>query len=369
MFIVGLITAMPGALFGIPAFRVRLAIDLAQQGDIFLLLYGGVLVSTLIAGPAIESYGNKSVLASCAVIAAVSFAAFANVRSFYSAMAVAFVLGLGGGPLNTAANALVAEIFAADRRASMLSLVHSFFGVGALAAALLATRVASVPLLWISAAFVAACGVFYMTLVCPPPQVTTGFSFRSFGRAARLAGVMVLAAICFCESGNEASLGGWISTYAGPWALVAYLLPFTLSRLTAAKFASKVPPLPFVIGCAALAAAGCALVIAYPPYALAGAVIAGIAVAPVYPAVLSVAADRHGTAGSVFGLLFAVGLTGAVVFPFAVGHISQTFGMRAGMSLPLLGALTIVCLGYAAGKRTSKTAPPPSAFMAPTDPP
>src|SRR6185503_12021048 len=105
------------------------------QGDIFLALYGGVLVSTLIAGPAIDAYGNKPVLTACAAIAAMSMFAFASARSFATTMAVSFVLGLGGGPLNTAANALVAEIYDDRERPPKLSIVQTFFGVGALTAA------------------------------------------------------------------------------------------------------------------------------------------------------------------------------------------------------------------------------------------
>jgi fucose permease len=370
MFVLGLIVAMPGALFGIPGFRARLGVDLAQQGALFLALYGGVLVSTLIAGPAIDSYGNKVVLTLSAAVAALSLGAFAAVHAFHPAIAVSFLLGLGGGPLNTSANALVAEIYDDRDRGARLSVVQSFFGTGALTAALLATRVASVPLLWLSSGVVAVCAIAYAALRFPAPRVASGFSFRSLSRAATLPGVMLLALVCFCESGDEAALGGWISTYAGPWALVAYLLPFTLSRLAAAKVSRYISPIRFVIACALLSVVGSAIVVLLPGAAFAGATIAGIAFAPIYPAVLALAAETHqATAGSVFGVLFAIGLSGAVVFPFAVGYVAQKAGMRAGMLLPLIGGLTIAYLGYAAGRRTSNTAPPPSAFIAPTDPP
>jgi fucose permease len=357
MFIFGVILAMPGALFGIPDFRLRLGVSLAQQGDVFLALYGGVLLSTLLSGPAIDSFGNKPVLAVCAAIAAVSFAIFGLAHSFAGAMAVAFVLGFGGGGLNTSANALVAELYD-ENRASMLNVVAMFFGAGALSAALLVTRIASRPLLLAAAAFVAICAVTYAALRFPPPRVTTGFSFIASLRAARLPGVMILASALFCESGNEAALGGWISTYAGPWALVAYLLPFTMSRLLASRITNAIRPVVFVIACALTSAAGCVLIVASRATAFPGAMLAGVAVAPIYPTVLALAADRYkGQAGTIFGLLFAVGLTGAVLFPFAVGHIAQHAGVQFGMVLPLVGALVIAALIYS-GNRTSNDAPP-----------
>lgn len=357
MFIFGIQLAMPGALFGITAFRARLGVSLAQQGDIFLALYVGVLVSTLLSGPAIDSLGNKPVFATSAALSAVAFGGFAYAQSFPSGLVAASLLGLGGGGLNTGANALVAELYD-ENRAARLNVVQSFFGFGALTAALLVTRVAAVPLLVFVAAFVGACAIAYAALRFPKPRLATGFSFAASVRAARLPGVMVLAAALFCESGDEASLGGWISTYAGPWALVAYLLPFTLSRLVAARFTTRVKPVPFVVACAVASAAGCALIVLSRPAAIAGAVIAGIAVAPVYPTVLALAADRYrASAGTIFGLLFAVGLSGGVLFPFAVGHIGQHFGVRFGMLLPLAGSAAIAMLIYS-GRRTSNTAPP-----------
>src|SRR5438093_2594304 len=62
MFVFGITLAALGALFGLPETRGRLHVDLAQQGDIFMLLYAGVFVSTIIVGPIIDSFGNKTVL-------------------------------------------------------------------------------------------------------------------------------------------------------------------------------------------------------------------------------------------------------------------------------------------------------------------
>src|SRR5206468_1798616 len=59
MFIFGITLAALGALFGMSEVRERIHVDLAQQGDIFLMLYFGVFLSTIIVGPIIDSFGNK----------------------------------------------------------------------------------------------------------------------------------------------------------------------------------------------------------------------------------------------------------------------------------------------------------------------
>jgi nitrate/nitrite transporter NarK len=51
-------------------------------------------------------------------------------------------------------------------------------------------------------------------------------------------------------------------------------------------------------------------------------------------------------AGTVFGLLFAIALLGGMSFPWAVGQISQAFGVRFGMVVPLVGAAAICILAW-----------------------
>src|SRR5437763_2284562 len=96
MFIFGITLAILGALFGLPQMRERMHADLAQQGDIFLMLYLGIFVSTLIVGPIIDSFGNKSVLAASAACVAAVLAVFPIVHAFAAAMVCAFILGFGG---------------------------------------------------------------------------------------------------------------------------------------------------------------------------------------------------------------------------------------------------------------------------------
>jgi len=87
----------------------------------------------------------------------------------------------------------------------------------------------------------------------------------------------------------------------------------------------------------------------------AGAIIVGLSFAAIYPTTLAIAADRYQRlAGTIFGLLFAVGLIGGMIFPWAVGHLSEHFGVRAAMLLPLLGAIAIIALVTAIARTSSR---------------
>ena len=123
MFLFGIVLAMLGTIFGLEETRGRLHVDLAQQGDIFLALFLGVFLSTVLVGPVIDRYGNKIVLATSALLVAAALVLFSMAVSFAAAIIAAFLIGLGGGGLNTAANALVADLYRDDRGA-MLNAVE-----------------------------------------------------------------------------------------------------------------------------------------------------------------------------------------------------------------------------------------------------
>jgi fucose permease len=90
--------------------------------------------------------------------------------------------------------------------------------------------------------------------------------------------------------------------------------------------------------------AGCAILLGGRSVALLAAAVffTGFAFSAIYPTTLAMIGDRYQRfAGTVFGVLFAIGLAGGAVFPWAVGHISQAHTVRTGMVLPLAGACAV----------------------------
>ncbi|HVR44395.1 MAG TPA: MFS transporter [Thermoanaerobaculia bacterium] len=360
IFMFGLVLAILGTLFGLPEMRERLGgLSLAQQGDVFLALFFGVFLATLVAGPSIDSFGNKVVLTLSAALVTAALASFAAAESFPLAALAAFVLGFGGGGLNTSTNALVAELYAAERGA-MLNILGVFFGFGALFMPLVAASVTdrlTIPqLLLIGAALAGATTVVYLALSFPPPSEPAGFSLFATLRVARFPGVLLFAMILFFQSGNESSIGGWVSTYLGSigasprvatWVLAGYWAALMFGRLLSAWLLRSMTKASLVLASAIGSTIGVLiLLVGSSVTALAaGAVVAGLSFAAIYPTVLAMAADRYQRlAGTVFGLLFAVGLIGGMTFPWALGHVSERWGLRAGMVLPLFGAIMIALL-------------------------
>jgi fucose permease len=346
-------------VFGLPAMRARLHIDLSQQGNLILLLYLGIFCASLVVGPLIDYVGNKANLFVSAALASTAMVWFALAHSFASAATAAVLLGLGGGGLNTCTNALVSDIYG-EQRGPMLNLLGIFFGIGALCVPLLAASIEghfTIPQLFLFCAVLAAiCALGYAVLSFPAAKASQAFSLREIFAVAKYEGVLLLAFILFLESGNEACIGGWTSTFVNTigysartatLVLASYWAALMVSRMVAARVLQRIGKSQLVLIIALISLAGCAVLLAPRSLVLlcAGTALIGLSYGPIFPTTLAIAGDRYSErAGSVFGLLFSIALVGGMLFPWSVGEISQRLSVRAGMIVPLLGAVGIILL-------------------------
>jgi MFS transporter, FHS family, glucose/mannose:H+ symporter len=355
----GIVFAVLGTVFGLPAMRERLHLSLAQQGNLFLLLYFGIFCASLIVGPLIDSIGNKANLFVSAVLVTGAMIAFSVARSISAASFAATLLGLGGGGLNTCTNTLVSDLYG-EQRGPMLNLMGIFFGIGALFVPLFAASIEGylsiAQLFLVCGALAACCAVLYAAIPFPPARAAEKFSFRDAFAVTRYPGVMLLGFILFLESGNEASIGGWTSTYAdntgysprtATLVLAVYWAMLMLGRMIAARVLRGVRKSHLVLACGAIAFVGCAILLAAHSLAafFIGAALVGVAFAPVFPTTLAIAGDRYPErSGTVFGLLFSVALIGGMLLPWAVGQVAQRLTVRMGMLVPGVGAIGITLL-------------------------
>ena len=367
----GIVLAILGTIFGLPAMRLRLQVSLAEQGTLILLLYLGIFVGSLFIGPLIDHLGNKSNLLAASLIVAAAMMVFAAARSFLTASLAAILLGIGGGGLNTCTNVLVSDLYA-ERRGPMLNLLGIFFGVGAISIPLMAASIEgrfTIPQLFLFCAVLSAlCALWYAVISFPPAKAKQSFSWVELLAVAKCHGVLLLAFILFCESGNEACIAGWTSTYVGvigysprlaTLILAAYWAALMASRMLAAKVLQGVRKSQLILGVALLSLGGCAVLLSArsPLFLFAGTALVGLSYGPVFPTTLAIAGDRYSQgAGTVFGLLFSIALIGGMTFPWGVGQLSQQLGVRSGMLVPGLGAIAIIGLALMLvfGERSSK---------------
>jgi fucose permease len=357
MFTFGMLIALLGTLFGLPEMRQRLGINFAQQGDLFSILSFGMLLSSLMAGPTLDRFGSKPVMLAASAMATAALLLFALARGFGAAALAASLLGFGGAWLNIATNALVSDVYPAER-GRMLNLLGMFFGIGALFVPLVVAlgfaRLSVAGTMLVCAGVAAASTVICSALRFPAAHEGAAFSFVEMIKAARHPGVLLLAVLLFFESGNEASLSGWTSTYIGSvgWSpftatviLLGYWVMAIVGRIASARAQARIGKARLVLFSGLLSTAGCLILLlasAWLPVLTLGVWMTALALAAIFPTTLAIAGDQHQRfAGTVFGFLFATASIGTMIFPWGVGHISQAAGVRLGMLVPLAGTLGV----------------------------
>jgi hypothetical protein len=84
--------------------------------------------------------------------------------------------------------------------------------------------------------------------------------------------------------------------------------------------------------------------------------LAGLALGPMGPTILSVAGDRYrrGT-GAVFGVMLSLGQIGSVVLPWSVAQVARASGFRTAMLVPVAAAVAFAGIAAAAWARRGAT--------------
>lgn len=370
----GIVNGFLGPMFPFPKFQELIGGDSARQGDLAGILYLGVLVATPFVGPVIDRFGTKLVLVISAAVVALALLGFACASSYPQALAADIVLGLGGGGLNIAANALTADVFG-DRRGPYLNYLGIFFGIGGLfvpSLVLAGSRFASTNGIILAAASLPILFSFaFCVMSFPAAHHAQGFSVHEVLRVVRYPGVMLFAFLLFFESGAEATLLNWNPTFAhdlgasaanSSWATWAYLAFVMIGRVLAGLLLRIIRNTQLLVINATAGAAAClalALSNSFTMLIVACALV-GLTTGTIYPTTLAVAGDRYQRfAASVFSLIFTIALVGAWVFPKTTGILKQRSEHTA-MLMPFLGVAMVAMFTFAIRAREQNISEPMS---------
>jgi FHS family glucose/mannose:H+ symporter-like MFS transporter len=362
----GIAMALLGAI--LPLISGRLHFDLAQAGDLFLVMNATMLVGTFVLGPLLDRFGIKLTFVIAPLLEAAALVLIASARSFEGLRVAIVLLAMGGGALNQATNTLIADLHEDQRRkSSALNLLGVFFGFGALsipfAIGSLLGLFGLANILYAAAAVVSATTLVSLALPFPAPRQSLGVPLSEVWRLIRQPLILTLAILLFFESGNEWALGGYITTFltrslgatmsTASWMLALYWCALMIGRTVLSRVLLRVSGHALILASAVGVAASVGLLVAASSLALAGCaiVLLGLSLAAIYPTSLGFAGTRYpGHSGTVFGILIGISLTGGMSLPWLVGRVSQSHGMAAGLSIPIAGAAAVFALQLLTGR-------------------
>ena len=350
-----------------------LAIDEAQFGSLVMALFLTCCLVQLIIGPLVDKLGYKPIAVMGFLVTSASLFLLAYASSYSLALLACILLGIGAMACNTVGNTLIPVIlFEGKDPARASNLGNAFFGLGYVLTPWLLTLF--LKLLGLSyVASVSIIGVvvllFLLFSLTPRyPQIPTGYQFSSAVKLLGNGAVIIAALSLFCYVSLEISMGTWIrqlmtqmyageadaSTYAG-WVLgffgvammVGRFLTSTVKNLTAMG-ARVITAMSFL----SIVAIVLMIVTKSPGLAIAAIILTGLAFAPIFPTIVGVTFAKFEPRlyGSIFGIIFAIGLLGGTFVPKVIGNLSVGSTVQQSLVIPAVMAAILFLLSLVIGK-------------------
>jgi MFS family permease len=370
--IFGIILALLGQLFGIPAAMAHAGLDLDAQARLLLTLFTGQLLFTAITGRVVDRLGSTRVLGAGSLVMGAAVFLLASAAGFRGAVIAALLMSLGGAAVNAAANTLVSTLYGA-RRGPMLNVLGVFGAAGAVSVPLVFSGVTTYAQvhtrLLVLGGACALAGVLHLLQPRPAAAGVISSPKGTTRAALRDPWVLALTLVLIIDFGNEAVMAGWIAPYtlaavprASPTVMVGlYWGALAAGRLVTPFVLARISKLMF-LGIASFAAAAgfAAISTARTPFTLGLAVLlTGLAIAPMAPTTLSVAGDRYQqNTGAVFGLMLSLGQLGGMILPWSVARVALMAGFRAGILVSCGSGVLMTLLLWSLVARSRRAAAP-----------
>jgi FHS family glucose/mannose:H+ symporter-like MFS transporter len=357
LFTFGVMTSFLGAT--LPELSARLHFDMARRGALFSFLYFPQVPMVFLAGPLIDRFGKKLVLAAGFLCSAAALVGMAYAPSYAVLGALLVMLGLGGCSAMAAANTLIPDLYP-ENPSSALNLGGIFFGVGAVffpgLVALMTLRLGLVATLWSIAMLVGLVALVALVQTFPRASMAGGFDWDQAISLATNPAVIILAGVLFFYSALEVSTSGFIRTFlekdlaatseSSKIIYTAFWIMMMLGRLIASQVVKKVRGPQLLLGCSVGAIAGLLLMVLAPNVwiATAGIILCGLSYAPVFPTTAGTASTYFSRIfGTVFGMLMTFALLSGAVIPPAIGYVAQHQSVRAGIWI-LVGSAVLLLM-------------------------
>lgn len=348
----GIGTVMLGPL--LPSLMEHWKIQDAQAGTLFAASFAGQLCGAC--------FGSKNLRRSILYGAALSAIAVISLSQLGFSMAhlALFCMGLGLGAGLTASN-IIAGTTVPESRTRLLAILGVAWGTGAIASPLL-VRICSAggpQRFFHVAALCFAASTLVATII--PRSINQNISLPDDTRTAKRlplppAPLFAFASAILLYVGIENSLGGWLPSYAGrvgvtlPAATISlcFWVAMLGGRLLFSVLLHRMRDSTLYKTCLVLLIVIEIFVstIVHPSnsWIITLVVLAGLALAPLFPLILSFLLARTGKHARL-GPLFASASLGGAVLPWLTGVLStEHHSLRTGLLVPAIGAVCLLGL-------------------------
>ena len=338
-----------------PDLKTKFALDELGIGGLFSLFPVGILVGSLSFGLITDRFGYKLLLAVCSLLLALGFAGIGLATVIWVIQVCILLIGVGGGAINGATSALVADISEKNKAAS-LALFGVFFGLGALAMPFILGLLRDVAtfedIVLAIAALTFLLALVYFTLQFPVAKHAEGISLPQLGKMLKDPALLLIGSFLFWQSACEALINNWTTSYLIEqkidvrwtlYALTSYVAGLSLFRLlTGSLFRNIASSRMLGVGMGLLIVG--ALILGWLPglaWAFTGLILVGFGLALGFPVMFGMSSSLYSkTSGTAIGIILAISLIGNLLANFLMGYMAQAWGIGV-FSVALLSAALV----------------------------
>ncbi|WP_247236529.1 sugar MFS transporter [Telluribacter sp. SYSU D00476] len=356
---------LPDGLIGVawPSLRVDYGVSLDSLGGLLISFTAGYLFASFNTGYIMSKMQLGTLLAFSCLVTGASLLGYAYSGVWVVLLAMAFFLGAGGGAIDASINTFAASNFST----SVVNWLHAFYGIGATLGPVIMTfylvRDSSWALGYTTVAIVqlVLAFIFFLTLkwwkgannkeeeVVAPAKPRETLSLTS---------TWLSILLFFVYTGTEISVGQWIFTIltksrmlpdatAGFWTSV-YWGSLTVGRIVFGFIMVRFSVHKVLTACLIGVVVGaCLFAFNYSEFiVLAGIVIIGFTVAPVFPSLIAMTPDRIGDrhAGNAVGYQVSAAMIGGALLPGFAGLMIDYFGVEVISKIHIIEAAIILLI-------------------------
>jgi fucose permease len=357
IFVYGMIAAMLGTI--LPDLSVRFQLTPKQNGTIAFCQALGLIIASVAVGPLIDHEGKKIGMLLGLSLITIALALLPRANGFGSTATYLFLLGIGGGIIVTAANALASDV-SPDHRGTTLNLLNLFFGLGGLATPFISANLLarnSMRLLYLVAGLTAVTLVINIMTPMPPPSGTSSFVFSQVGDVVGRPELWLLALFLFLYVASEVGVWNWLVQHLIAQGIpesralnvlsLGFALGLLIGRVGVSQVLKSVPELTVTLAASILMMITTYLMLQTkdPKVAWILVFLAGVAMAPVFPTTLAIVGNRFPVmTGTAMGIVITSGWIGLAVSSRIIGSIAGGDPKRLKKALLVLPGAAVIMI-------------------------
>jgi fucose permease len=357
IFVYGMIAAMLGTI--LPDLSSRFQLTPKQNGTIAFCQALGLIIASLAVGPLIDNEGKKVGMLLGLALITLALVLLPKSGGFTSIAAYLFLLGIGGGIIVTAANALASDV-SPEHRGTTLNLLNLFFGLGGLATPFISANLLSrnaVRLCYLVAGLTFATLIVNIATTMPQPTGEQTFVFSQVGDVLGRPTLWLLALFLFLYVASEVGVWNWLVQHLIAQGIpesralnilsLGFALGLLIGRVGVSQVLKSVSSLTVTLAASILMVITTYLMSRTKDATVAGVLVflAGVAMAPVFPTTLAIVGDVFPRmTGTAMGIVITSGWIGLAVSSRIIGSIAGGDPKRLKKALLVLPVMAMIMI-------------------------